>query len=350
MRATTNSVGKIVVVGVVVLVLAALAAALTFATRRNSDALVVYCAHDAQFSREILDRFERETGIDVVVRFDTEASKSLGLVNRIIREKNSPRCDVFWNNQLLGTLDLQDRGLLLPYKGAGYDRIPARFRDPDGRWCGFAARMRVYIVNTDSMSAKVDEVAERMKGELSRMAVARPLYGTTRTHYTVLWSEMGADELKSLHDGMRDRGVREVAGNAAVKNIVAAGDCDFGWTDTDDFFVAKDDGAPVEMLPVRIGSALNGPTVVIPNTVAIIRGAKRETAAKRLVDFLLSAEIELALAKSTARQIPLGEVDESRLSDDVRGLKQWAADGYDLRDLGSARTECLDWLRHAYAP
>ena len=77
-------------------------------------ALVVYCAHDAIFSERILKRFEQETGIPIAVRFDTEATKSLGLVDLIIREKEAPRCDVFWNNELLGMFDLQEKGVLSP--------------------------------------------------------------------------------------------------------------------------------------------------------------------------------------------------------------------------------------------
>ena len=38
------------------------------------DRLVVYCAHDSVYSKEILDRFAAESGIAVEVKFDTEAT------------------------------------------------------------------------------------------------------------------------------------------------------------------------------------------------------------------------------------------------------------------------------------
>lgn len=310
------------------------------------DALVVYCAHDSIYSEEILRKFERETGIPVSIRFDTEATKSLGLVNLLIAEKENPRCDVFWNNQVLGTMDLMQEDVLTPYKGAGYERIPPAFKDPEGLWTGFGARLRVYIVNTDNMDATESAIEERLlTDDLSRMAVAKPLYGTTLTHYALLWHLWGGDKLKAWHRETRMRGLQEATGNAMVKNLVAAGTCDFGWTDTDDFFVAQDEGLPVEMLPIRVEG---GATISIPNSVAIIKGTKRLEQAQRLVDFLLSAETELALSKSAARQIPLGPVDESLLSEDVRQLKEWAADGYDLNPLGEARTECLGWLKSEY--
>src|SRR5690606_20129091 len=151
-----------------------------------SDALVVYCAHDATFSQQVLEDFERETGIAVDVRFDTEATKSLGLVNLVIREAGAPRCDVFWNNETLGTIDLANRGLLEPYKGPGYDRIPPQFKDPTGLWCGFAGRLRVWIVNTNEMAADRDSVETAFRERLSDFTYAKPLFGTTLTHYCVL--------------------------------------------------------------------------------------------------------------------------------------------------------------------
>ena len=308
--------------------------------------LVVYCAHDSVYSEKILREFEKRTGVAVARVFDTEATKSLGLVERIVRERDAPRCDVFWNNEILGTMDLHGRGILLPYKGAGFERIPAAFRDPDGHWVGFAARLRVWIVNTGKLgTCDAGAVAKALRGDLSRAAIAKPLYGTTLTHYSVLWDAWGADRLKAWHRDWRGRGVREVLGNATVKNLVARGVCDLGLTDTDDFFVAKDEGRPVAMLPVRVDG---GATICIPNTVAIIKGTGRVEQAKRLVDYLLSEECELALANSRSRQVPLGAVDEERLPEEVRELAKLAAEGYALSPLSRARAECLGWLKSEY--
>ena len=309
------------------------------------DALVVYCAHDSLYSEQILRDFERRTGIPVSIRFDTEATKSLGLVNLLIQESAFPRCDVFWNNQVLGTLELRDHDHLLPYKGPGYERIADTFKDPDGYWTGFAARMRVYIVNTDKVS-DADEVAKRMdSGDLSRATIAKALYGTTRTHYTILWQLWGGEALQKWHQDLQDRGLHISTGNATVKNLVAEGTCDFGWTDTDDFFVAKDDEKPVAMRPVRLP---DGSTICIPNSVVILKGTKRLSKAQKLVDFLLSAETELKLAASRARQIPLGPVDEEELSEEVQQLASWAKDACELPLTGPARKACLDWLKSEY--
>ena len=326
-------------------VVAVLLAAYYCIWRRGGEPLVVYCAHDSVYSQDILRDFEDATGIPVAVRFDTEATKSLGLVELLVREKARPRCDVFWNNELLGTMDLQEQGVLEPYKGTGFERIPDGFKDPEGYWAGFAARLRVYIVNVDRMAGTEQAVAEALEGDLSRVAMAKPLYGTTLTQYSVLWNLWGSERLKEWHDDWRARGVCEVTGNAQVKNLVAQGKCDLGLTDTDDFFVAKDEGHSVTAVPVRLD---DGAVICIPNTVAVIRGTGRPKEAHRLVDYLLSEDCEMALAACSSRQVPLGTVDESRLSNEVRMLKGWARAGTPLSSLGPARAACLAWLTQEY--
>ena len=281
----------------------------------------------------------------MAVRYDTEATKSLGLVELLVREKDAPRCDVFWNNEPLGTMDLAERGLLAAYRGAGWDRIPPAFKDGDARWTGFAARLRVVIVNTGRQRADEAAIRECLAGDLSRAAIAKPLYGTTLTHYSVLWQRMGRERLTAWHRDWRARGGREANGNAAVKDLVADGACDFGFTDTDDFFEAKDDGKPVAALPVRLD---DGATICIPNTVAITHGARHEAEARKLVDYLLSADTELALARSRSRQIPLGPVPEDQVPAEVRELRSWVANGVSLAGLSAARAECLAWLKEEY--
>lgn len=309
--------------------------------------VVVYCAHDAIFADEILRQFEQDTGIRVQVRFDEEASKSLGLTNLLISERDRPRCDVFWNNQTLGTMRLKDQNVLASYKGPGYDRIPSAFRDPEGYWTGFAARLRVYVVN-DALAADPEAIAAALDADdLSDVAIAKPLFGTTLTHYTALAHELGLDGLQNWHRSLHERGIREARGNSAVKDLVAEGVCRLGFTDTDDVFVAIDQGKSVRMIPARVPS---GATICIPNTVAMIRDCPHPEEAQRLIDYLLSETIEMQLAHSRSRQIPLGPVELADLPEEVRALQPAAADGCDLNEVFSQHQAVLDWLSAEYLP
>lgn len=330
------------------IVVAAVTLSLTGCPTVTDDALVVYCAHDEVFSRQVLEEFERETGVRVAVKFDTEASKSLGLVSQIVREAKAPRCDVFWNNETLGTIDLARRGLLEPYRGTGYERMPAKYKDPEGRWCGFAARLRVWVVNTERMKADPlalgGEAAEAFGHRIEEFTYAKPLFGTTLTHYCVLAAEIGLDRLKELDARLREKAVM-AASNGQTRDLVANGTCAFGWTDTDDYFGAVDSGKPVEMTPVTLEG---GRTICIPNSVAIVKGTERRKDAERLVDYLLSRDVELKLARSESRQVPLGDMGDEELPREVRGLVPLLEEGVDLSAAADVRTAVLRWLSETY--
>lgn len=317
--------------------------------RPHSDSrnLVVYCAHDSIFADDIIRQFEASSGIKVDVRYDEETNKSLGLTNLLIAEQRQPRCDVFWNNQTLGTIRLKKLGLLGAVDPQMLERIPAAFRDPDNHWCGFAARLRVYIVNTEKMKATEPDVQTALQASsLSNAAIAVSLFGTTYSHYAVLADQLGMDGLKSWHQSLRDRGIREVRGNGAVKDLVAEGACDLGFTDTDDAFAAIDAGKPVTMLPVRLE---NGKTICLPNSVAMIRNCAHPAEAEQFIRYLLSAEVEVALANSASRQIPLGPVDAQKLPPEVREQLPWAADGISLSGAAEQDEQVLKWLTEIYA-
>jgi iron(III) transport system substrate-binding protein len=115
-----------------------------------------------------------------------------------------------------------------------------------------------------------------------------------------------------------------------------------GWTDTDDYFLARDAGKPVHVLPARLP---NGKTISIPNTVGIIRGSQQQEAARTLVDHLLSEACEIRLANARSRQIPLGPVPAESLPEEVRELVVWAAESTPLAELHGVRKAVIAWLK-----
>ncbi|MFO1490636.1 MAG: extracellular solute-binding protein [Kiritimatiellia bacterium] len=308
--------------------------------------LVVACTHDAEFAALVFDAFTKKTGIPVTPVYDTEATKSLALVEQIQRENGRPRADVLWNNEMLGMLELQRRGLLAPHAGEGWKRMPAAWRDPDGLWTAFGARMRGMIVNTTLVSAAEAARDPLPAGDLSKFTMAKPQFGTTLTHAAALWQELGADAFKAWWADAQARGLKVVAGNGMTKSLVADGACRAGFTDTDDYASAREAGKPVAFVPARLPS---GKTIAIPNTVALLRGAKHESDAKVFIDFLLSADSEVLLANSAARQIPLGPVDAAKLPPEVSSWAEAARNSVDLRGLLDARNACLEWIRSAGA-
>ncbi|MHC4470921.1 MAG: extracellular solute-binding protein [Planctomycetota bacterium] len=275
--------------------------------------VVVYCALDQVHSEPILEAFERETGLKVQGVFDVEAVKTVGLVNRIVEEKDNPKGDVFWNNELVHTVRLKSTGLLAPYVSPSAADIPDGFKDPEGYWTGFAARARVFILNEEVArtiepdeskwpKSTMDLLDPKWKGNVG---MAKPLAGTTLTHMSVLWAEKGSTWVESFWKRLLDNEMRMPTGNAHLMKEVSEGNFAFGYTDTDDFRKAELAGKPVRRIfPDQDGGEIGG-CLVIPNSIALIEGGPNPENGKKLIDYVLSGKVEEKLAASASAQMPV---------------------------------------------
>ena len=269
--------------------------------------IVVYCALDQEHAATILEEFTKKTGIHVAPRFDDEITKSVGLTKSILLERDHPRADVFWNNEIVQTILLQNAGVLAPYASPSAADIPAEWKDPANHWTGFAARARILIVNTSKTPADKlprsykDFVDPARKGEA---AFAKPVAGTTSTHFCVLHELLGAGAAKAWFDGAVANGCGILAGNGPVMREVREGRYAWGFTDTDDFHVALLDGYPVKAVYPDQGDGELG-CLVIPNTIALVKGAPHADDAKQFIDFVLSKDVERQLAFGRSAQIPV---------------------------------------------
>lgn len=335
-------VGLVIVVAIAGSVLQRSGGSREFVTE-DEKLLVLYCAHDLPFVEPLIAAFENDTGIRVTIVADTEANKSLGLTRRLMAERKRPQADVFWNNQLLGTIDLARQGVFQSHASVTErDRFELRDKDEAGLWTAFGARLRVWIINEESNETWPDERVATQLPDDPNFCVADPLFGTTLTHATILWKQEGREAFTSWFKSLPRKGVRVVPGNSATRDLVADGVCRDGWTDTDDFFGAIERKAAVRMEPVRTAS---GQTIAIPNSVAIIKDCPHPTAAKVFIGWLLSETTERQLADGPAAQVPLGRLDDpSTLPERVRDLIPAVQEAIDLRSYVDARQEVLKFL------
>lgn len=295
------------------------------------EAVTVYTSVDDVLAREVLASCESRTGVRVAPVFDTEATKTTGLENRIRSEMDRPRADIFWSSEPFAVARLSAAGALAEFSARFSGELsaswPAAYRDPNRRWLAFAARARVvaHRVGTEPIRS-VSELAraDLPRGSRAALAIADPRFGTTAAHLAAL---------RSAWSLARDRGIEVPAceewlealarggclvlpgGNAATVDAVAAGECAYALTDTDDVLAAIARGLPLAFsmprsLPVGIEG---GGTMLIPNTVAIVdRGPGNRDSAEAIARALISAESELLMARSPSRNLPLGpSIDRS---------------------------------------
>ena len=299
---------------------------------------------DQEVAEPIIAEFEKQSGIRVLAKYDTEASKTVGLAQRLRAEAAAPAADVFWSGEVFHTIRLAREGLLAPYRSTGILPVssmgvppmnlrsvhgqdarathgrdahatktpdgvttnwPAPFADPNGCWYGFALRGRVIGYNTDRVPAAEapksleDVLAAKWK---ERLVMASPAFGTTGGDVASWFAHYGPDRARQILRGLKDNDVRLVSGNSTAVRMVATGQADICFTDTDDIHAGQRNGWPVAMNFLNQGG--DG-VLAIPNTAALVKGGPNPENARILMSFLLSEELERRLVESDSHNSPL---------------------------------------------
>jgi iron(III) transport system substrate-binding protein len=300
---------------------------------RSAQEVVVYTSEAQMFSEPILKAFEAHTGITVQAVYDIEETTSTGVVNRLIAEQHHPQADVFWSNDPVRPILLHKQGMFTPYQSVNRARIPQQYRDAEGYWTGFAARARVIVYNRrlvappDAPQTIRDMIIPAWHG---KVAFANPLFGTATMHVAALFATWSEEYARGFFLQMQHNAVRIATSNGEVRDLVAAGEVAWGVTDTDEAHMARTQQKPVEVVyPDQDGLG----TLIMPNMVVMIKGGPHPENAKKLIDYLLSADVEAQLAASPAAQMPLGaDVTPPQGVPTVASLKGMAVDYVQVAD------------------
>lgn len=242
--------------------------------------VVVYCSQDRVYAEPIFSDFTRRSGIRVKALFDTEAAKTVGLASRLLAEKSRPQCDLFWNNEELRTWQLAARGVL------------------ETNWISVGYRTRRLVVYTNQLPVLgmrvglADLVNPSFRG---RVAMASPLFGTTATYFLALRQYWGKERWENWCRQLLGNKALVVNGNSDVVNLVGRGEAWVGLTDSDDLAAGLREGWPILSL-----DAADVPTLVIPNTLALVINCPHPDSARRLREFVCQPEVVQRLVEARA--------------------------------------------------
>lgn len=249
-----------------------------------SEEVVVYVSVDRDFAEPILRDVERDLGIAVRAKYDTEETKSTGLVNELLAAKDRPKADVFWSGDPVRAELLRQKGVVTSWKPV-------------------SLRGRVILCNTKlvpdpaARPRSVEDLAlPRWRG---RAAMPNPVFGTTSVHVAAIFGRLGDERARELFERVKSNEVRVLGSNGDVRRAVASGEVAWGILDTDDAATALKDGAPVEMIWPDQGEGRPG-ALLIPNAIALIAGGPHPDAARRAADWLLRPAVAARLAEAGA--------------------------------------------------
>ena len=281
--------------------------------RTAPNIVIVYTSQDEEYAEPILQAFTAKTGLTAKAVYDSEAVKTVGLVNRLLTEQNHPQCDIFWNNEEFRTRQLAAHGV---------------FRETNG-WTALGYRTRRLVINTNFLA--LDKAPRRFSDVTNaiwrgKVALAYPLFGTTATHFHALRQHWGDAAWRHWCEALTANKPFLVDGNSVVVKQVSRGEAWIGFTDSDDIAAAQREGFPLAALPTT------DETLFVPNTVGVIRDCPHPEAAQRLYEYLAKPEVSQRLVDLRALEGP--RLDPARAA---TGLTvDWAAL---LKNLDAVTTE-----------
>jgi iron(III) transport system substrate-binding protein len=127
----------------------------------GSAALVLYNGQHIQTAQNLVAAFEKQTGIQVVMRPGDEDT----LANQISVEGPNSPADLFFTENSPPLEHLQQLGLLSKVDASTLSHMPSQYSSPQGDWVGVSARVSVIVYNPSLIKAselptKVSQLAD----------------------------------------------------------------------------------------------------------------------------------------------------------------------------------------------
>jgi iron(III) transport system substrate-binding protein len=267
-------------------VIAALAMAGGASTAPEQGAsLTIYSGREERLVKPIMDRFTRETGIQLSVRYASSAALATALVEE---GSNSP-ADVYWSQEP-GTLGLVGaRGLLKRLPQATVGKVPSRFATPSRRWVGTSGRSRVLVYNTSRLTPQQlpQSVWGLTAGTWNGKIGIAPTNASFQAFLGAAIHLHGEARVRTWLEGLKGNGAKSFANNTAVVQAVGRGDVEVGLVNHYYIYnlLAEDPNLPVRNHWFSDGDMGN---LVLAAGAGVVSSTDNDANARRFVDFLLS--------------------------------------------------------------
>ena len=328
---------------IVLFVLAAAAALALFASACGGDegTLTIYAGRSPDLVQPLLLQFSKDTGIHIRVRYGDGTGLALGILEE---GANSP-ADVYYTQDVgaLGALKAESR--LQPLSQSILNKVPAKYRSPDGYWVGITGRARVIVYNTDDIDAKTlpPTILDYTKPEWRNRLGVVPRSDGFPEFVTALRLVKGNQfALQWLRD-LKANNARTYPNNIAALQAVANNEIDVAFLNhyyLYRFLAERGDGFKARNYFFTNGD-IGG--VFLVSGAAVLNTSKNKDAAERFIEYLLTEASQKYFASRTYEYPLVPGVDTGIDLPPIESLKTPAIDLSDLMDLQGS----LDLMREA---
>lgn len=307
------------------------------------ETLTIYCGRGESLVGPVVEAFQAETGIQVEIRYGGTAD----LAAQILEEGDQSPADVYYGQDAGALGQLAGEGRLSPLPDAILDRVPARFRDPDGRWVGTTGRARVFVYNTELLTS--EDLPDTIQGFTDPRWRGRigwaPTNGSFQAFVTAVRLLEGEEAARAWLEGVLANEPVAYPNNSAIYQAVADGEVELALSNhyyLFRFLVQHGDGFAARTASPRGGGA--GGLINISGG-GVVNTAANPEAAERFLAYLLTEAVQERFAGETYEYplVPGIETDPA-----VTPLSEISPPDLELGDLDDLRGT-LDLLREVGA-
>jgi iron(III) transport system substrate-binding protein len=249
--------------------------------------LTIYSGREEELIGPLIEKFEARSGTSVEVRYGDSAE----LAATLAEEGDNSPADVFFAQDPGSLGAVEERGLLAELDESALERVPERFRDPDGRWVGTSGRVRVIAYNTEELSE--DEVPDsvfdltdpKWKGKIG----FPPTNASFQAFVTAMRLTQGDEKTREWLEGVRANDPKLYERNTPVVEAVAAGEIQLGLVNHYYLYLVKEENPDAAVANHYPPGDDPGALVSVAG-VGILDSADSADGAREFVDYLLSEE------------------------------------------------------------
>lgn len=253
-----------------------------------------------------VDMYEAEEDLDVQVRF----AETADLAATLVEEGDASPADVFFAQEPGAIAAVAEAGLLTELPRNIVALVPARFRDPEGRWVGVTGRARVVAYNRD--------VVEESELPPSPFGLTDPRWedrvgwspasSSMQEYVTALRAKYGDDRTKQWLEEMVDNGAVSFPDNVTIRDAIAKGEIDVGLINH--YYVAQAIAEEGPDYPVAVYFPPGGlGSLMLLTSVGVLESSDRKDEAFAFVRSLLGPKSQ-GFFTSSSKEYPLAKAVE----------------------------------------
>ena len=268
-----------------------MAAAFSGCNSGGTDELVVYSGRNQNLIGPLLERYARESGVDIRVKY-ADTGETLAT---LLEEGDRTRADVFISQDAGALGVLADRGLFAALPEELVAQVEDGFADDQLRWVGLTGRVRVIAYNTEAVPEA--EVPDSVFGVLDPKWKGRVGYPPTNASFiafvSALRAEFGDERAREFLEGLKANDAQRLDNNILVLNAIANGELDLGLVNHYYLYAELKEQGEVPVANHYPGLDDDGEgTFVNMSGVAMLDGTEQSDEALDFIEFLLSDEAQ----------------------------------------------------------